>query len=280
MNKIEYFKGWNTKKHLNYFNPWNGYSNSFFNFSFGSFYENKVILKLLNENNKFSVIDVGCASGYLLRYLKNNIKSFEISNYYGVDLSKAAIDFAKKKYGSDNFEFLKNEDLKIEKDNLFNIVYSRDTILHQTKPIKFTEKLIELSRNFVLLRLRTRDIGVTEYDINYSCQMHYDKFWMPYIVININELIDFFKKNIFVKKIHINKSYIVLGGQNYRFLPKDLYFTKSGTAETTILLELDRENNNTNELIITESSELEGHNYLNKKRLTFLIYRILNKLRF
>ena len=31
----------------------------------------------------------------------------------------------------------------------------------------------------------------TEWDVNKSTQMHYDKYWMPYIVINTEELINF-----------------------------------------------------------------------------------------
>ena len=35
MSQNKYFNGWNTKKHLDQFNPWNNYSNSFFNYTFG-----------------------------------------------------------------------------------------------------------------------------------------------------------------------------------------------------------------------------------------------------
>ncbi|MAV63732.1 MAG: hypothetical protein CMG00_00900 [Candidatus Marinimicrobia bacterium] len=279
MSQNKYFNGWNTKKHLDQFNPWNNYSNSFFNYTFGSFFENRIILKLLNKNNNFSVLDVGCASGYLLRYILKNISKFRKKNYYGVDLSKSAIEFAQSKFGIKNFELLENENLDLKNRGKFDIVYSRDTILHQVNPIKFIEKLINLSKNYVIVRLRTRDNGETEYDSDFSCQMHYDKFWMPYIVINIEELIEIFKKNSFVKKIFINKSYMILGGQNYRYLPKELFFSTAGGAETTIMLEIDKLGENSDQLEIIETSEKEGQIFISKNRIKFLIYRILNKLR-
>ena len=277
MKENKYFKGWDTKSHLDNFNPWNYYSNSFFNYTFGSFYENKKILELLNKNNN-SVLDVGCASGYLLRYLLKNISGFNTKNYLGVDISKSAIEFAKKKYGITNFKVLDNENLSFNESALYDIVYSRDTIQHQVNPIQFINNLLKLSKNYIVLRLRTRDKGKTEYNSEYSCQMHYDKYWMPYIVINIDELIEIFKMNDFIKEITINKSYMILGGQTQRFLPKDLYFSESGTAETSIILKIDRSKNLTNILKINETLEKEGQNYISENRFKFLIYRVLNKI--
>ena len=277
MKENKYFKGWDTKSHLDNFNPWNYYSNSFFNYTFGSFYENKKMIELLNKNNN-SILDVGCASGYLLRYILKNVSGFNTKNYLGVDISKSAIEFAKKKYGITNFRVLDNENLNFNESVLYDIVYSRDTIQHQVDPLQFINNLLKLSKNYIVLRLRTRDKGKTEFNSEHSCQMHYDKYWMPYIVINIDELIEIFKMNAFVKEITINKSYMILGGQTQRFLPKDLYFSESGTAETSIILKLDRSKNLTNILKINETLEKEGQNYISENRFKFLIYRILNKI--
>ena len=277
MKENKYFKGWDTKSHLDNFNPWNYYSNSFFNYTFGSFYENKKMIELLNKNNN-SILDVGCASGYLLRYILKNVSGFNTKNYLGVDISKSAIEFAKKKYGITNFRVLDNENLSFNESVLYDIVYSRDTIQHQVDPLQFINKLLKLSKNYIVLRLRTRDKGKTEFNSEHSCQMHYDKYWMPYIVINIDELIEIFKMNAFIEEVSINKSYMILGGQTQRFLPKDLYFSESGTAETSIILKLDRSKNLTNVLKINKTLEKEGQNYISENRFKFLIYRILNKI--
>ena len=43
--------------------------------------------------------------------------------------------------------------------------------------------------------------------------------------------------------INIIRSYGVLGGRNDRFLPKELYFSESGTAETSIQIRIGNKTN-------------------------------------
>ena len=52
---IELYKGWNSTDHLNNFNIWNNYSNSYFNFVFGSFFENKILINILKKKNSIQV---------------------------------------------------------------------------------------------------------------------------------------------------------------------------------------------------------------------------------
>lgn len=107
-------------------------------------------------------------------------------------------------------------------------MFSRDTILHQTGPYEFLQELLSVASKALILRVRTRDVGDTVLDVERSCQMHYDQHWMPYIVLNTDEFIDFLKKDKRVSKVTLNRSYEILGGQNYRYLPKDLYFSSAG----------------------------------------------------
>ena len=51
-NNSDYLKGWDTKEHLDNFNIWNSYSNMYFNFVFGSFFENKFLLHLIKKKNQ------------------------------------------------------------------------------------------------------------------------------------------------------------------------------------------------------------------------------------
>ena len=87
--------------------------------------------------------------------------------------------------------------------------------MHQEKPLEFLSELIKFTSKFLILRLRTRDNGKTEWDVNKSTQMHYDKYWMPYIVINTEELINFIIAEKKPKSITINRSYETLGGQKF-----------------------------------------------------------------
>ena len=207
------FIGWNTTSHLNTFNFWNHYSNRTFNFSYGNFQENRFLISTLRENKVASVVDIGCATGTTYRLLKNTFGHSAIK-YSGFDISEVAIAHAISLYNKPIFFSSKSHDFTSLKSSERDIIFSRDTVMHQEEPREFLKKLIETTSRFLILRLRTRDNGKTNWNVNQSCQMHYDKYWMPYIVINIQELIGFI---IDIRKpatMKINRSYEVLGGKN------------------------------------------------------------------
>ena len=88
------------------------------------------------------------------RYLRLVSKKHKYT-YKGVDISKPIINQAKKYYGEDEFEVIgKNSDY-LQK-NKFDIVISRDTVLHQEDPYKFIKSLLQASNNSLILRTMTR----------------------------------------------------------------------------------------------------------------------------
>ena len=243
--------------------------------SYGNFQENRFLIETLKNNEVKSVVDIGCATGTTYRLLKNNFKYNDFI-YKGFDISEVAIQQAFSIYKKELFFSSNKYDFKDLKIGERDIIFSRDTVLHQEEPLSFLEKLIKYSSRYLILRLRTRDEGKTIWDVNQSCQMHYDRYWMPYIVINIDELIDFIiniRKPAFIK---INKSYEILGGNNYRFLPKDLYFSNTGGSETSMLI--DFKNTNEKEPTINITKKLEGQQFLQKNRIKYMIHRKLDKI--
>ena len=155
----------------------------------------------------------------------------------------------------------------------YDLVYSRDTILHQNDPWKFIEQLASKTKKNLILRLRTRDKGATLLDVQNSCQLIKGEYWVPYIVLNYDEFLNNLKK-LGLKFIKINRSYTVLGGYNKRFFFFFLYLKETGTSETSVLASF--ENNGSKDLI--ETFVLAGHNFLKKKKFTTLFYKTLNKI--
>jgi hypothetical protein len=180
-------------------------------------------------------LEIGCATGELYRYMKAYFPRFE---YYGFDISEAAIVRAKEKYQTGNF-FICNEDLS----NIHNsckspaVLFTRDVLIHQPKPFEFLTKLISIPSEAAILKIRTRDQGNSILDPELSCQW-YNQKWIPYMVLNIDEVIDTIKKNVAIASLIIFKNYQQLGGLNNRFLPKDCYYPETGTAETAIFIKL------------------------------------------
>ena len=83
-----------------------------------------------------------------------------------------------------------------------------------------------------------------------------------------------------VVKIKINRSYEVLGGANFRFLPKDLYEERARGAETSIIVELGSMKKE-GEIEIVYDNSIQGRQFLKQNRWNFkyLIYRLISKLR-
>ena len=70
------------------------------------------------------------------------------------------VKYCKKKYKDHKFlKTLPNTDLYKKFNKKFDLVYSRDTVLHQTNPFAFLNNLINLTGKFLIIRLRTRDVG-------------------------------------------------------------------------------------------------------------------------
>ena len=265
---------WNKDEHKEAFDVWNKMSKNYFKFLFGCFYENQYLINYLKKNPNLNLIDVGCGTAPLLRYLK--LKKVLV-DYFGVDISESCIQRAKVIHEKNYFKKITTQNLAEQFDGKkYDVVYSRDTVPHQLEPLKFIKSLIGVTKDTLVLRLRTRDLGSTIYDFEHSCQYMAGDEWVPYIVINCDELIEFFKSLSIVKKIIMNKSYTILGGQNSRFLEKNLYLKKTGTAETTMIISIDR--NAKEEFKLYESSDIEGQNYIKKSKYKNFFFKILDKL--
>lgn len=78
-------------------------------------------------NDCFSVLEVGCSSGYYSAVLN---RSFPNSTYIGVDFSKQFIDFGAEKFPNINLQQMDAEDLGLFTDRQFDCVVSGCVLLH------------------------------------------------------------------------------------------------------------------------------------------------------
>lgn len=201
-----------------------------------SFNEFKLLLRFKSVLRKKIFLELGCATGELYRYIKHYHEDFI---YYGLDISEPAINRARAKYPSGNF-FLINENNSIceEVKKLQinpNILFVRDVVIHQIHPFEFLRQIIQIPKDLVILRVRTRDKGNTVLDPELSCQFYCGK-WVPYLVLNIDELIDIIRSCVKFETLCIIKNYMQLGGYHSRYLPKECFYSDTGTAETAVLL--------------------------------------------
>ncbi|MBN1636150.1 MAG: class I SAM-dependent methyltransferase [Deltaproteobacteria bacterium] len=235
INVVSEKNAWGDKTHakvFDYLHPMPGF---IVKKHYESFNEGRLLRMFENDIHGNIFFEIGCATGELSRYISGFQTRFK---YYGFDISDPAIARAKQKYPMGNFHKVTDgfEEI-IQTFGHPDVVWCRDVVMHQELPYVFLDNLINLSNEVVILRLRTRDVGETITDPELSCQLHWDKFWVPYIVLNTDEMIQEIEAHQDVKKIVISRHYEVLGGHNFRFLPKELFFSYSGTAETAVYIQ-------------------------------------------
>jgi len=199
-----------------------------------SFNEGRLLNEYAGGIRGDAFFEIGCATGELYRYISRFMSRFQ---YTGFDISAPAIERARAKFPGGRFHLLTSGFDEIR--SLYgqpDVLWCRDVVMHQEDPYAFLRGLIDLGGEAVVLRLRTRDVGETVLDVERSCQLHWDRFWVPYIVLNTDEMVRKIKESADVASIVVSRNYEVLGGQNYRYLPKELYFTDTGTAETAVFI--------------------------------------------
>lgn len=201
-----------------------------------NFNEFVLLHQCLPSDKPFTLVDIGCATGEISRYLR---WAYPQMDYIGCDISKTALGRARTKYPKVKFIDI-DIDLSVLKEIAPEYIFSRDVVIHQKNPFEFLRRLCSSVRQGVILRLRTRDKGQTVLDVENSCQLIYGH-WAPFIIFNIDELVDFLISLKRCSKIKILKNYIPLGGFNARYLPKDCYLEETGTAESAVYIEISKE---------------------------------------
>jgi len=224
---------WNDKTYMELAEWLSNYPNFILKKHFESYGEGKLLKKWRPSNGIAKIFDVGCSTGEFYRYIHNYRHDLD---YKGFDISELPIQRAKQKFPNGDFHKLISGIDEIENNiGQPEAVWCRDVVMHQKDPYLFLNKLIDLAKEALFIRLRTRDVGDTEFNSNISCQMHWGN-WVPYIVLNIEELIGRIETNQNIKSLVIHRAYNVLGGHSHRFLPKELYFPSTGTAETALFI--------------------------------------------
>ena len=249
-------EAWNDQTHVEHFDFLSDEPNFILKEFYESYGEGKLLKKWIPDNSRGRLFEVGCATGELFRYIHNYRNDLE---YTGLDISEPSIQRAKEKYPVGNFnKLISGLDEIVDSFGQPEAVWCRDVVLHQKDPYLFLDKLINLAKEALFVRLRTRDVGEAEFNTDISRQLHWDKYWVPYIVLNVNELIGKIEAHKNIKLLVIHRAYDVLGGHNHRLLPEELYFTSTGTAETSLFIQKGVRNSAPLEVIYQDFPKLDG----------------------
>lgn len=275
-NPGNWYGDWQNRKHASNFDARSRLDAANLFRDYESFNDVLLLNERLDPSRKYSLLEVGCATGEFYRYLR--LKHPDVV-YRGFDISAPAIELAKAKYAQGDFWItdpslpLSAQGGKIGMIQAPDIIYSKDVVIHHTDPFGFISQLLEYASHMLVMRLRTRDQGPSELNPDLSCQYHYSG-WMPYMVLNLDEVIRLIQKHSPRAEVVVFRNHMVLGGQNARFLPKDCFLPATGTSETAI--GVFKETTRPGEVAVLDRADARPR-YNLKHRLTRLIQKVLNR---
>ena len=228
-------RNWKSKEIHHHYNKLKYVGKNLYIYRFDNFFTTNKIISFINSE-KVSLLDVGIGQANFYRYL--SFKKFKI-DYTGADINPYFVEKSKILFPNVKFK-LTDEELKQNLENEYDFVYSRGVSTHQSDPLKFLNRIIDKAKKGCVFDINTRDLGSTVYDTEKSCQ-YISETWVPHIVLNFDELINFLNGNTKLKnaKIEINKNYKILGGQGSRYLPKEMYENKTKCAQTSISIDFE-----------------------------------------
>lgn len=156
-------------------------------------YDIKKALKKYNIVTKYyskttKVLDVGCGTGNLIKYLMAN-KSINPKNYQGIDFSSKMINYCKLKFpkfkfdNSDLLETDKNNKFYFNKKYKFDLLVCLSTIQQKPRNINTKYYIDNNLKNFYEI---TKKNGIIIFDIFYDKNIDFKSKDLNYI--NINEL--------------------------------------------------------------------------------------------
>lgn len=233
------YGAWKKYQHVEHFDHRMFYPKYFLKKNFETFNEIRVLKGLKKRCDLFSLLDVGCATGGFSRYFRHQFPNLK---YTGCDISEMAIARAHEKFPQERY-FVLDETMSQLTQERADIVFCRDVILHQPDPFLFLKRLCDIPSKYVLMRIRTRDVGGTVLDPERSCQLKYGQ-WAPYRILNCDDIVSFLREQSpSVFRLTFVKYYMPLGGQHWRYLPKDCYLEATKIAETALLIEKNDQNN-------------------------------------
>lgn len=249
---------WQDHTHARVFDEVSAYPDFLMRKRFESFNEVRLLRQHAGAVRGTKLFEIGCATGEFGRYAAKYLPQFE---YTGFDISRPAIERAIAKYGNARYRLLEGPIEEFTgRFGTASVLFCRDVVLHQLDPLGFVSSLMKIAAGALVLRLRTRDVGGTVFDAEISCQYHYDRHWVPYIVLNTAQLLDCICQDSRVADIVVSRRYEPLGGHNFRYLPKELYYKETGTAETAVVV-LKRETPRSGNARISYDDRPDGPRY-------------------
>lgn len=220
---------WTSPDHLETFSDWSRDLGIYRNLRNRQIYGNlgRCISEVIEYSEVINELGVGGGRSFqFFRWLTRNARR-EAYDYLGYDIAPACVTYCRERFGN-KFELVE-EYGNYRPCDLF---YFFDVLVHASEPLKLLEKVGLSANKFLCFQTPTRDYGQTEFDVEKSCRLENGVF-IPWIVFNVDELLGHLRDQGF-ERFLVLKTYKQFAGGGNRYLPKEFFEPKTGSARTAI----------------------------------------------
>jgi SAM-dependent methyltransferase len=154
----------------------------------------KLLTVVYDKYEKFSLNDLGCSYGELFLYCIEN--GYNISDYYGYDLSDKILKVAKKNLDYPNVNLIESDSITKVSDysiesGIFNVNYkhSEEDWIHYIQ-----DKLYEMNSHSIKgfsFNCLTTYVDYRDLNLFYGCPHHFFSFCMDHFSHSVNLLHDY-----------------------------------------------------------------------------------------
>ncbi len=104
-----------------------------------------VKVKYRNKTSELDILDLGCASGELAYFLKNDLQSS--GKVWGLDISRELIKNAKQRFGGSNVKFFAADAYNFKTDVKFDVVTMTSVLSYFDDPFPAIKNLLNLLKD-------------------------------------------------------------------------------------------------------------------------------------
>lgn len=154
-------------------------------------------------HNVNSVLEIGCASGYLLQLMKKNGKTV-----YGVEPSEKNVFAAKQNYDIDLYCGLFEDFVKSEQAGTYDLVIMSHVLEHLRNPVECISQIKSICNKYVFIEVPCLELKNVDQPYGFFCNEHFGYYSIQSLQYLMGSQ-GFSCKNIYV---HLDTKYIVPSG--------------------------------------------------------------------
>ena len=162
MNDSDLYNAWKQNEHIEVFGNWNQTATWSLIRQCRRFNDFQLVETVLGNQGCSTLSDVGCATGGFFRFFRHVAPSLE---YKGFDISEPAVAHAKLLHPSGSFTVFDGKPKSLDAIKS-DVLFCKDVVVHQTNPTEFLSDLYDTTYRFLVLRILTRELGDTVFDVS------------------------------------------------------------------------------------------------------------------